>query len=518
MKKLINIFFIVILIYMNTYARPVWDQDPDSRTYRATANIAVENLAGNGVPNISGTFHFKMSFDTDGDGVEDNYQLESASFSTDQQGYAFVELFITVPSDWYNGWKNVYVSDISGQINGVDISVVESNDTQSNYYFNIYPSYVVIEDNDQDYVSDPLEIQLAEKFKPVLHRHPNDRQVNLENIESLMINSGTLKGWNLGGTLVYNSDIPPLHIVEYNEEGWIFKNSYGWGSEMPSYKLWRIDFNITKSTSYNGASAGNRPLYYHIFKHENNYYVQYWYFFTMNDVRGDTENDTWHEGDWEHVTIKLDNSLSPVAVNFYQHYGGHTKYPSACWWSSTNYTSSTPIQGYSDSRSHLHVWISKNGHASYNKNDLVYRMQVNVNIPFLGGEDFTDQCDYETNQSYYEYDFMEKLGEIEYSEGWYGYFPKGNSKYWLPFVGYVGDYYWNFVVGQGTYSPRMPAFRRGYYSFTFNNSLYGFGNGEDNWAIHLNPIYGILGINFGPKLPAYVWNSNISWVQNNSGL
>ena len=507
---------------MSLFGRPGWDQDPDNRTYRATASITVSNLSGDPVPNISGTFIFKMNFDTDGDGyVEEDdptaNRYKSESFTTDQQGNAFVELFITVPRDWYNGWKNIYVSGISGQINGTNISIKESYDTHSNTYFNISPSFVVIPDGDKDNISDDIESQLAEKFKPVIHRHPNDRMLNLENIESLLP-SGTLKGWNINGTCVYAESIPPLHYVEYNEEGWIYKNSYGWGGDMPSRDLWKIDFNITKSTSYSGASIGNRPIYYHIFKHDNYYYVQYWYFFTMNDVRGDTENSTWHEGDWEHVGIKVNNSLPPVAVNFYQHYGGHTKTPSQCWWSSTNSAGSTPSQGYSSSRTHLHIWISKNGHASYNKNDLVYRIRIEENTFGTKLEDFKDQCDYITNQCFFVYDNMEKLGEIEYDEAWYGYKAKGNSKFWIPFVGWVGNYFHNSLTGKSTHSPKMPPFRRGYYSFTQVYTTKGFGNGEDNWAVHLNPIYGILGIDFGPKIPTYIWEANITWETNNSGL
>ncbi|MEA3500595.1 MAG: hypothetical protein U9R41_06245, partial [Candidatus Marinimicrobia bacterium] len=136
MKFFKNIFIIVILFSMNIYARPPWDQGPNNRTYRATANIYVEDVNGNPVFNISGTFHFKMSFDTDGDGCVDEddplaYKFETGNFTTDQQGSAFVELFITVPIEWYNGWKNVYVNDLNGQINGVNISISECNNTQS---------------------------------------------------------------------------------------------------------------------------------------------------------------------------------------------------------------------------------------------------------------------------------------------------------------------------------------------------------------------------------------------------
>ncbi len=520
LKEILKKSFVICFILVNLlHARPEWDNDPDYRTYRGYAYVHVTDENGNGKSGIKVYLKMEMTFDTDGDGAVGDpqdleYRSKSTSKFTDQNGYTYLYVDITVPSYWYNGWKHIRT-----WLSGSCITVLSTSGTFSNSSFWIYPNYNIIPDDcDRDDISDNIENQIAEKFKPVLHRHPNDRQINLENIETLMYNSGTLKGWNYAGYTVYNSDIPPLHIVDYNEAGWIFKNSYGWGSEMPAYELWRIDFNINKSTSYSGAAVGNRPLYYHIFKHESNYYVQYWYFFTMNDIQGDTENDTWHEGDWEHVTIKLNNELNHVAVNFYQHYGGHTKFPAQCWWSSSNSASSIPSQGYSESRTHLHIWISKNGHASYNKNDLVYRMQVN--IIGLESDDFQDQCDYETNQSHFKYDFLEKLGEIEYSDVWLGYSPKGNSKFWLPFIGNVGEY-WRHGSGFATTpSPRMPAFRIGYYSFTINSSITGFGNGDASSSINIFPpiVYDINGNTYVTAYPLYFYEADISWVQNNSGI
>ena len=137
MKMFKIIFFIIILSSLSLFGRPGWDQDPDNRTYRATASITVTNLSGEPVQNISGTFVFNITFDKDGDGhISDDEptanRYKSESFTTDQQGNAFVELYITVPRDWYNGWKHVYVSGISGQINGKNISIKESYGTYSN--------------------------------------------------------------------------------------------------------------------------------------------------------------------------------------------------------------------------------------------------------------------------------------------------------------------------------------------------------------------------------------------------
>ncbi len=147
----------------------------------------------------------------------------------------------------------------------------------------------------------------------------------------------------------------------------------------------------------------------------------------MNDVQDQTNNNTWHEGDFEHVSIKVDSLQNPVAVNFYRHEGGRTVSPSECWWSSTpDLTYSGLVQGYSPSRTHLHIWIAANSHASYNRYQEVYRFTAtgpDQLCPNLVDEDYIDNvdCDPSNYDLYFAYDYLEKLGEIKISTNAHGY-------------------------------------------------------------------------------------------------
>ena len=102
------------------------------------------------------------------------------------------------------------------------------------------------------------------------------------------------------------------------------------------------------------------------------------------------------EGDWEHVSIKLTkngNNFSPKKVNFYQHYGEHTKDASECWWSPANARTYYYIKkGYDENFTHLHIWIAANGHASYNRYDPVYKVHVQA-TNLIVMEDYIDNVE-----------------------------------------------------------------------------------------------------------------------------
>ena len=71
---------------------------------------------------------------------------------------------------------------------------------------------------------------------------------------------------------------------------------------------WYIDFTgdlDNRGGWHTGAPAGDIPLFYHVYKDENYYYIQYWYFLVSNDIINQTYEDTFHEGEWEHVAIRF---------------------------------------------------------------------------------------------------------------------------------------------------------------------------------------------------------------------
>jgi len=256
-------------------------------------------------------------------------------------------------------------------------TTIQCSDNYTTTGNTLYPEFWVVsqaDDQDIDGIPDVWEEQIAEKFKPVLHKHSYDKQPDLANFDDVLSSHARLTAHRKDhyGEELYNSRTPPIHV--WDTQGWC---SFGSGQISAE---WRID--IDDDVRHKGATPGNRPLYYHVYKEGSYYYVQYWYFLTMDDLTQMTEHHIWHEGDWEHVSIKLEkanNTYTPLAVNFYVHEGGHTVTVSNCWWSSSNTLTYSGIQkGYDESHTHLHIWLAANSHASYNRYDLVYKIVVDT--------------------------------------------------------------------------------------------------------------------------------------------
>ncbi len=377
-------------------------------------------------------------------------------------------------------------------------------------------SFGAIEQNDRDTVPDELEKQLAEKFAPVLHRHPMDAQSGLADFNDITSGNSTLKAIELAtGKYEYNSRTPPIHVTSL----WHY-DSQGTGS-IPTYWILDIDDEVRHS----GAPIGNRPLYYHVYaKDDGYYYIQYWYFFTMNDISSQTINHTWHEGDWEHVSIRVTydgENYVPNAINFHQHYGGRTIKPEDAWWSSDYGTGYGVLaQGYRESYlppcmcvfclckprvvhlTHLNIWLGRNSHASYNRFDDLYILDSPpVVIILMGQEHFEEEVEYYNPENIFEYDKLVNMGEVYTSpveDGyptahgykWFQHYEQRSANYsyaipGLAFTGDIGEYwasYANSIVPPGcpeavTASPRSPFFPDMFHEWdTFTYNLVGFGN------------------------------------------
>jgi len=233
----------------------------------------------------------------------------------------------------------------------------------------------------------------------------------------------------------------------------------------------------------------------------------------MNDIQNQTNNDTWHEGDWEHISIRLTKNgetFTPDGINLYQHEGGHTKYHYEGKWSASHTNVSNVRDGWDSSHEHPVIFIASNSHASYFYGDDVYHNSIDPPLSEYDDE-IQDEVDYDLSGSiaYFEYDYLEKLGEMRIA--YYEYFHNTlywrhataypNSKEWLGFPGRCGkcwgwhvdsiaDFGLNFVTalysvkeifGLGdanphvqTPAPFIPSFNNEYYSFT--NDINGFGN------------------------------------------
>lgn len=334
----------------------------------------------------------------------------------------------------------------------------------------------------------PLEDTLAGKFCPVLHKHPSDRQQGLADFDDVVMNHAVLRGWNVLGQEIYNRRTPPIHV--YDRCSWC---SFGNGE---SVAYWRLD--IDDEVHYLGAEPGNRPLYYHAYKCGDYYYVQYWLFLTMNDLEGQIDQNCWHEGDWEHVSIKIEehgDSFVPVAINFYQHYGGHTLYPGDVYWSD-DFVDFTEIRnGYDEQHTHLNIWIARNSHATYSLYEDTYVVETTL------GSRYEDDLAYQDFSSLFQYDQLINMGEVVRCDDAHGCawlehyehqpapgFPGLDA---LAFVGRFGQYWSHWGVGftppacdePATPSPRSPAFDAYCHEWTeFSEDASGFGNTSSTCA------------------------------------
>jgi len=212
------------------------------------------------------------------------------------------------------------------------------------------------------------------------------------------------------------------HNDAQNAHKWIPLGWCSYGKETPWENLWywiELTFGSVEN-AYIGAPIGQRPLYYHIYKDDTYYYVQYWYWFNANDIRYQTNNQTWHEGDWEHFSIRLVNTGNPENINdyipnkiaLYQHHGGHTKSPNVGLWSDSHLSVSNRVTGYDTNHTHPIIFLAANSHASYFHGDARYQIQVDA--PGQGFDElYNDAVDFNLTSGVqlFVYDFLDKLGE-----------------------------------------------------------------------------------------------------------
>jgi len=132
-----------------------------------------------------------------------------------------------------------------------------------------------------------------------------------------------------------------------------------------------------------------------------------------NDIINQTYEDTFHEGEWEHVAIRFtigdeedESTWIPDLVNFYQHYYTVTVDAADCWWAPDGEPSEAEVLFDPDERTHLQIFIALNAHASYN------RFQARYELDIADVEHYTDVLDYTTLEgSYFDYDYLINMGE-----------------------------------------------------------------------------------------------------------
>ncbi|MBN1267830.1 MAG: hypothetical protein JXA25_20230 [Anaerolineales bacterium] len=489
-SKLFLSYVFIITLLLSAFT-PITDQPPPK------PDIAITSIAPRLFPNpygygLSITYSYKLyshrapnreavSFTT-------QYSLDGENWQTDEAARSLEYLWDNIHGDVVCGPTTMNLE--SGRI----------------YYVRVILNYRVVEDVKQvvsnvvqatvpDYGDLCLEQELAEKFAPVLHRHPDDYQppylINVDNLTWASRRAYT----SLGDEIPSGSN--QSGITKHSDYHWQYNwhwDTWGRGQTTVTFK-WDMD----NSNRYKVEEEGESPLYYHVYKEGGYYYIQYWYFFAMNNISPQMSNsDPWHEGDFEHVSIeveKVGNKYVPRRVNFYFHEGGEQFPAEQCFWGSANFDA-IPQYGYDESRTHLHVWIARNSHASYNYEQAIYQLQT------ADGDSFTDEVYYRFNinngsleDSFYHYDYLINMGEVELSPDtdndgrynahgleWFEHYehePAWNDLQWMPFVQRLGDYWCKnlIVTSTCTPSPHSPAFGIEWMDFSDNeNTCGGFGN------------------------------------------
>lgn len=477
MKKLFLMTIFVLLFLTALRPAPVF-----GTMYRYRAMIHVYDHADNPKSNIQMQLYVCAA---SGFGFTDLIEGTAMGY-TNASGFVDLSVYLESPYLVYMEASVVYNPPYS------TIKAI-NNFTQTSS--TIYPEFWVVIDNDEDLIADVQEQEIAEKFKPVLHKHSYDKSQGLANFEQLLINGKfRLKVYNDIGQELYNQVVSGLPNALHKWETWHW-DTYGWGSA--SHGVYSLD--LADALRYASAPVGQRPVYYHVYKDGSYYYVQYWYYFGMDNITEQVD-DMWHESDWEHITIRLIKSgdtFIPDKINFYVHEGGLTWSADDCWWSPSNTTTYSSIQqGYDENHTHLHIWLAANTHASYNRYSYVYHQYVNILITTKMV--YKDRLDYEPSgyDLYFPYDQLIKLGEITKEtyvrcpdSGYkleYHCYPIGPiSKHWLAYIGRLGNY--GGIVGARKKSPFMPAKEAGdsheFWGFSIGAPYLGFGNDTDSYLV-----------------------------------
>lgn len=366
---------------------------------------------------------------------------------------------------------------------------------------NINKTFVVTwdpDDQDGDGLLDSEEALLAEKYSPVVHRHNSlENEYGGLELQLGLANPDEVFSAQFPGKVIRTYEDGSKDELSISAINQIPRDAQGvghiFGPGAKKVESWKLNFNnqyldfdeAVLGGQHPGASVGNRPVYYHVFHDDSGefLYVQYHFFYTMNDIRSQTSSNLWHEGDWDRVSIRIPLNNNPAgepdSVNFYFHGFLVTWGASECWWGPDNVQLYDDLQmGWSESHSNIHVWVPANAHGSYNRFSSVYHIEGELS--FLGGllvlldENYTDDLDYWGGDAF-EYDYLinlgesEKLSNVTIGDIFYEKFVKTSisSPRWFGFYGIWGESDENFLP-LPTDAPKGPSIKRSYNKFDYS--------------------------------------------------
>ena len=155
-------------------------------------------------------------------------------------------------------------------------------------------------DLDGDGIDDDLEDALLQRFAPVVLLHPTE--------EALPASTG----WLLARAELEPAPGPRPRVLAASILGLV-----GWPKpvEDPAARL-----HPRKGSRGGSADHADWTVYGHVFPAEGGgILVQYWFFYAFNDAYGLFD----HEGDWEHITVKVSPSLAPEGAWYARHDNSH---------------------------------------------------------------------------------------------------------------------------------------------------------------------------------------------------
>jgi hypothetical protein len=260
---------------------------------------------------------------------------------------------------------------------------------------------------DDDTIPDDQEEALANEYAPYLYLHPDEKFYPVS--PDYAISRSDLMSTDNEGTLISSSpDVDMLDDYSDPEEGIYLDNREGTidddGIEEGFLSV-KSQFPPTIHARVTPGPSGE-------------YIIQYWFFYPFND--GPLNR---HEGDWEMISIFLDDTTSPMYVGYSQHLGGER-----AGWGLT----------YRDG-THPKVYVALGSHANYLR-------------PYEGGLGLArDEVSEEGRV----------LGPDDYEIVLLGEKGAGNhpdDQAWLDFAGHWGDYGAVDAGVRGERGPQGPVF------------------------------------------------------------
>jgi parallel beta-helix repeat protein len=214
-------------------------------------------------------------------------------------------------------------------------------------------------DSDNNGFIDAYEQELAEMFCPSLILHSGDQGVSPEPVEYMFTNTWDnpcywISSYEFLQPTVYGGELDPPVYIEGDDYSFIDSwwerdhgprhlcdptcNSLGFYQWLRHFDYAGPNSNCQKISegyydqpagwydAYENGNSWARPgsyydntVYAHLFTHNNEYIIQYWFFYPFNDFVNN------HEGDWEHINVVI-TSQDPAtaqidrAIYYFHHY------------------------------------------------------------------------------------------------------------------------------------------------------------------------------------------------------